>query len=58
MTHSGSRCDDALQSYLRDDRGYRRPIVEPRYESSMTMFDGMTYAKGACVLHTLHGPRW
>jgi aminopeptidase N len=47
--------DDALANYLSDDRGYRRPIVEPRYESSMTMFDGMTYAKGACVLHTLRG---
>jgi aminopeptidase N len=47
--------DDSLSSYLNDDRGYRRPIVEPRYESSMSMFDGMTYAKGACVLHTLRG---
>src|ERR1700683_1589513 len=32
-----------------------RPIVETRYESSMQMFDGMTYAKGACVLHCLRG---
>lgn len=47
--------DGALSGYLRDDHGYRRPIVEPRYESSMTMFDGVTYAKGACVLHTLMG---
>ena len=37
------------------DRRYRRPIVETRYESSMTMFDGMTYEKGACVLHALRG---
>jgi aminopeptidase N len=42
-----------LQGYLNSDREYRRPIVEPRYESSDDMFDGMTYQKGACVLHML-----
>ena len=47
--------DGALQGYLGNDRAYRRPIVETRYESSMQMFDGMTYAKGACVLHALRG---
>ena len=47
--------DHALQGYLQADRAYRRPIVETRYESSMQMFDGMTYAKGACVLHMLRG---
>ncbi len=46
---------NALRSYLRNDREYRRAIVEPHYETSMAMFDGMTYAKGACVLHTLRG---
>jgi aminopeptidase N len=40
---------------LSGDQGYRRPIVELRYESSMDMFDGVTYAKGACVLHALRG---
>ena len=47
--------DGALQGYLGNDRTYRRPIVETRYESSTAMFDGMTYAKGACVLHMLRG---
>jgi aminopeptidase N len=47
--------EGAQQSYLGSDRFYRRPIVETRYESSQSMFDGMTYAKGACVLHTLRG---
>ena len=52
---SGSRWMEHSLSYLGNDRGYRRPIVEPRYESSDDMFDGMTYAKGACVLHALRG---
>ena len=47
--------DSALRGYLANDRQYRRPVVETRYESSVQMFDGMTYAKGACVLHTLRG---
>ena len=47
--------EGALQGYLGSDRSYRRPIVETRYESSQAMFDGMTYAKGACVLHALRG---
>jgi aminopeptidase N len=46
---------NVLQSYLGSDRGYRRPIVESRYESSNDMFDGVTYAKGSCVLHVLRG---
>ena len=41
--------------YLSNDRSYRRPIVETRYDSSLEMFDGMTYSKGACVLHALRG---
>src|SRR5262249_46205535 len=44
-----------LQGYLNSDREYRRPIVEPRYQSSDDLFDGMTYNKGACVLHMLGG---
>src|SRR5262249_26884521 len=49
------RMDGALRSYLDSDRKYRRPIVEGRYESSSDLFDGMSYAKGACVLHALRG---
>jgi aminopeptidase N len=45
----------ALDTYLASDRGYRRPIVEARYESSESMFDAVTYSKGACVLHMLRG---
>jgi aminopeptidase N len=44
-----------FQGYLGSDHEYRRPIVEPRYELSDDMFDGMTYSKGACVLHMLRG---
>jgi aminopeptidase N len=49
------RMDGELKSYLGNDRMYRRPIVETRYPSPMNMFDGMTYAKGGCVLHMLRG---
>ncbi len=45
----------ALEGYLASDHSYRRPIVEARYTSSESMFDGVTYAKGACVLHALRG---
>jgi aminopeptidase N len=45
----------SLKGYLAGDQEYRRPIVERRYESSMDMFDGVTYSKGACVLHALRG---
>jgi len=45
----------SLRGYLGGDQSYRRPLVELRYESSMDMFDGVTYAKGACVLHALRG---
>jgi aminopeptidase N len=45
--------EEELQRYVRDDREYRRPIVETRYSSPMEMFDSMTYAKGGCVLHML-----
>jgi aminopeptidase N len=49
------RMDGELKGYLGNDRMYRRPIVETRYNSPMQMFDGMTYAKGGCVLHMLRG---
>ena len=44
-----------LQSYLGQDRQYRRPIVEARYNDPWQMFDGVTYAKGSLVLHALRG---
>ncbi|MGO9600539.1 MAG: M1 family aminopeptidase [Isosphaeraceae bacterium] len=49
------RMDRELKKYLASDRGYRRSIVESRYSSPTQLFDGMTYAKGGCVLHMLHG---
>jgi aminopeptidase N len=45
----------SLDGYLDSDRDYRRPIVESRYEKADDMFDGVTYSKGACVLHALRG---
>lgn len=44
-----------LSSYLGSDRQYRRPIVEARFDDPWRMFDGVTYAKGAYVLHALRG---
>jgi len=44
-----------LAGYLRSDRDYRRPIVEPRFNDPWQMFDGVTYSKGSCVLHALRG---
>ena len=45
-----------LRGYLANDRFlYRRPIVEPRYDELNKLFDGVTYAKGSCVLHVLRG---
>lgn len=49
------RMDGELKSYLGNDRMYRRPIVETRYNSPMQMFDGITYSKGGSVLHMLRG---
>jgi aminopeptidase N len=44
-----------LENYVMSDRGYRRPIVETRYDRPLRMFDGVTYAKGSLVLHALRG---
>jgi aminopeptidase N len=44
-----------LGGYLASDRQYRRAIVESRYGDPWQMFDGVTYQKGACVLHALRG---
>jgi aminopeptidase N len=41
--------------YQGGDRFSRRALVEERYRSSEDMFDGVTYSKGACVLHVLRG---
>src|SRR5947208_6499143 len=44
-----------LRGYLGSDTQYRRPIVETRFNDPWQMFDGVTYQKGACVLHALRG---
>ena len=49
------RMEGERRSYMGNDRMYRRPIVETRYNSPMDMFDSMTYAKGGSVLHMLRG---
>lgn len=41
------------QSYLDEDRRYRRPIVTYRYRDPGVMFDRHTYPKGGRVLHML-----
>jgi aminopeptidase N len=45
----------SLAAYISSDQSFRRPIVESRYDAADDMFDSVTYAKGACVLHTLRG---
>ena len=55
MTSSGSICIETAGGYLAGDRFSRRALVEERYRSSDDMFDGVTYSKGACVLHVLRG---
>ena len=41
--------------YAGGDRYARRAIVEPRYGNTLELFDGVSYSKGACVLHALRG---
>ncbi|ADB18199.1 Peptidase M1 membrane alanine aminopeptidase [Pirellula staleyi DSM 6068] len=41
------------QSYLQEDRRYRRPIVTYRYRDPGAMFDRHSYPKGGRVLHML-----
>ena len=41
--------------YASGDRYTRRAIVEPRYRNTLELFDGVSYSKGACVLHALRG---
>jgi aminopeptidase N len=43
------------EGYKGGDQFARRALVEERYRSSDDMFDGITYSKGACVLHVLRG---
>lgn len=47
--------EQEMRSYLGMDTFVRRSIVESRYRGTMQMFDSVTYAKGACVLHMLRG---
>jgi aminopeptidase N len=49
------RMDEVRQSYLAGDASVRRALVEARYTDTDDLFDGVTYAKGACVLHALRG---
>src|SRR5579872_2400921 len=50
--YDGER-EGALQSYLRESRRYKRPIVTKYYPSPDAMFDSHTYPKGGLVLHML-----
>jgi aminopeptidase N len=49
------KLDGDRRGYIAGDQVYRRPIVEERYDDPLKLFDGVTYPKGACVLHTLRG---
>ncbi|HWE39819.1 MAG TPA: M1 family metallopeptidase [Isosphaeraceae bacterium] len=49
------KLDGDRRGYIASDRAYRRPIVEERYDDPLKLFDGVTYPKGACVLHMLRG---
>jgi len=44
---------DNRDSYLNEDKSYRRPIVTSYYTNPFDMFDRHTYPKGAWVLHML-----
>ncbi|MBS1700167.1 MAG: aminopeptidase [Armatimonadetes bacterium] len=48
--------EDAMQSYFREARRYKRPISDKMYTNGDAMFDSHTYPKGGVVLHTLR--RW
>ena len=53
-TYSGSRCTE-MPKVTRGETSFPAALVEERYRSSEDMFDGVTYSKGACVLHVLRG---
>ena len=42
-----------MQSYFREARRYKRPIVTTLYNNPDQMFDSHTYPKGGAVLHTI-----
>ncbi len=44
---------EEANSYLQEDKRYRRPIVTFRYNRPGNMFDSHSYPKGARVLHML-----
>jgi aminopeptidase N len=43
------------RSYMGGDRSVRRAVVETRYHDPDQLFESVTYAKGASVLHALRG---
>ncbi|CAN5708799.1 hypothetical protein BH11ARM2_BH11ARM2_34190 [soil metagenome] len=45
--------ENAMQSYFREARRYKRPISTKLYKNGDAMFDSHTYPKGGVVLHTL-----
>ncbi|MCA9121623.1 MAG: HEAT repeat domain-containing protein [Planctomycetaceae bacterium] len=47
-----SRYEEAM-SYMREDKRYRRAIVNYQYDSPDKVFDGHAYPKGGRVLHML-----
>ena len=47
------RLHQEAQSYMREDRRYRRPIVAWTYRRPWNMFDRHSYPKGGRVLHML-----
>jgi aminopeptidase N len=44
---------EEAESYLDEDKRYRRPIVSYRYDNPNAMFDNHSYPKGGRVLHML-----
>lgn len=65
--HSQGAGPFAYEMFQNSERGrpagLRRPIVDRRYPSPDSMFDGRVYPKGSCVLHMLRlqlgeGPFW
>src|SRR5947209_6635665 len=45
--------ENAMQSYFRESRRYKRPVVTNMYRNPDAMFDSHLYPKGGVILHTL-----
>jgi len=45
--------ENAMQSYFREAKRYKRPVVTNVYRNPDAMFDSHTYPKGGVILHTL-----